>query len=73
MKYAVIKVVNGNYSIDAEGFATKESAKVRWHGTCQSLWNAPDVITAYAEIVDENLDCVDGCKEYIYHYVPNAE
>jgi hypothetical protein len=73
MKYAIIKVVNGNYFIHAEGITTKESAKVQWHGLCQSLWNASDVITAYAEIVDENLDCVEGYKEFIHHDVPNAE
>ena len=65
MKYAVIKVVNGNYSVHAEGITSKNSAKVTYFGLCQTLWNAEDVETAEVRIVDENLDTVDGYKEYI--------
>ena len=67
MKYAVIKVVNGTFSIHAEGFTTIESAKVTYHGLCQTLWNATDVTTAKVAIVDENLYYIDGCTESIYH------
>ena len=67
MKYAIIKVINGNYSVHAEGFTDMASAKVSYHGLCQTLWNAPDVITAEVSIVDENLDCVEGYKEFIHH------
>lgn len=67
MKYAVIKVVNGTYSIHAEGFTTVEAAKVNYHGLCQMLWNAPDVTTAHVMIADEQLDAVDGYKEFIHH------
>ena len=45
------------------------SAKVQFHGLCQTLWNAPDVLSAYVMIVDEQLDVVEGCKEYIHHEV----
>jgi len=67
MKYAVLKVINGNFSVHAEGFTAPESAKVSYHGLCQTLWNAPDVLSAYVEIVDEQMDVVDKCKEYIFH------
>lgn len=67
MKYAVIKVINGSYSIHAEGFATVEAAKVSYHGLAQTLWNAPDVITAEIAIVDEQLDVVEGYREFIHH------
>ena len=67
MKYAIIKVINGNYSIHAEGITELGTAKVQFHGLCQSLWNASDVVTAYVEIVDEQLDVVEGYKEFIYH------
>lgn len=67
MKYAIIKVINGNYSIHAEGFTDIASAKVQFHGLCQTLWNAPDVTTAYVMIADEQLDAVEGYKEYIHH------
>lgn len=67
MKYAIIKVINGNYSVHAEGFTELASAKTSFHGLCQTLWNAPDVITAEVAIVDENLDCAEGYKEFIHH------
>ena len=67
MKYAIIKVINGAYSIHAEGITTIESAKVQFHGVCQTLWNAPDVVSACVMIVDENLDFIGGYKEFIYH------
>lgn len=67
MKYAIIKVINGNYFIHAEGISTLESAKVHFHGLCQTLWNAPDVLSAHVMIADEQLDAVDGYKEFIHH------
>lgn len=67
MKYAIVKVINGNYYVHAEGFTDIASAKVNYHGLCQTLWNAPDVITAEVSIVDENLDAVEGYKEFIHH------
>lgn len=67
MKYAIIKVINGAYSIHAEGFTDVASAKVTYHGLCQTLWNAADVNTAYVMITDEQLDVVEGYKEYIHH------
>lgn len=65
MKYAVVKVTNGNFSIHAEGFTDLSKAKVNFHGLCQSLWNAEDVETACVMIVDENLDVAEGYKESI--------
>ena len=67
MKLAIVKVINGNYSIHAEGITSLASAKTQFHGLCQTLWNAPDVISANVMIVDEQLDCVEGYKEFIHH------
>jgi len=67
MKYAIIKVINGNFFIHAEGITSLESAKTQFHGLCQTLWNAPDVLSAYVMIADEQLDAVEGYKEYIHH------
>ena len=72
MKYAIIKVVNGNYFIHAEGITALESAKTQFHGLCQTLWNSSEVLSAHVMIVDENLDCVEDYKEYIHHDAPNA-
>ena len=67
MKYSIIKCVNGTYTIHAEGITDLAAAKVQFHGVCQTLWNAQDVITAYVMIADEQLDAVEGYKEYINH------
>ena len=67
MTYAIVKQINKNYFIHAEGITDLSSAKTQYHGLCQTLWNAPDVITAYVMIVDEQLDVVEGYKEFIHH------
>lgn len=67
MKYAIIKCINGNYSVHAEGFTEIAKAKTNFHSLCSTLWNATDVLTAEVMLVDENLDCVEGYKEFIDH------
>lgn len=70
MKYGIIKCINGNYFIDSEGYTELPAVKRAYHGVCQALWNAPDVITACVMIVDENLDPIPGgYKEFITHPV----
>ena len=71
--YAIIECVNGFFVVRAEGIQTVEAAKTQYHGRCQALWNAPDVQTAHVSIVDEQLDVVEGYKEYIHHDAPNLE
>lgn len=72
MKYAIVKVINGNYFIHAEGITKLDSAKTQFHGLCQTLWNASDVVKACVKIVDENLDCVEDYKETINKEQPTA-
>lgn len=67
--YAIIKEINGNFFIHAEGITSLASAKTQFHGLCQTLWNASDVIHAYVMIVDTQLDVVEGYKEFIHHDV----
>ena len=67
MKYAIIKVINGNFFVHAEGFTDLSAAKTSYHGLCQTLWNASDVQTACVMITDENLDTIPGYKEFISH------
>lgn len=67
MKYAIIKSINGSYFVHADGITELGAAKVSFHGLCQSLWNAPDVLSAHVAIVDEQLDVVEGYKESIHH------
>ena len=67
MVYAIIKVINGHYFIHAEGITDLANAKTQFHGLCQTLWNASDVLSAYVMIADEQLDAVEGYKEFIHH------
>ena len=69
MKYAIIKVINGNYFVHSEGITDISNAKTQFHTLCATLWNASDVITACVFIADENLDVVSGYKEFISHEV----
>ena len=73
MKYAIIKVINGNYFVHAEGITDLTNAKTQFHGLCQTLWNASDVITACVSIVTENLEWVAGYKEIITHPVEEPQ
>jgi hypothetical protein len=66
MKYSVIKVVNGNFSVVSE-HGDKQSALVKFHDICKTHWNAEDVKTAMVAILDENLNVVEGHREFIYH------
>ena len=65
MAYSIIKVVNGNFSVHAEGFADADAAKVGFFNLCAALWNEQSVNTACVMIADENLDAVQGYKEFI--------
>ena len=67
MKYSIIKCVNGNYSVHAEGIEDISAARVAYHQLCASLWNAPDVQEATVIIADQNLIAVDGYRETICH------
>ena len=60
MKYAIQKVINGNFFVHAEGITDIGNAKTIFHGLCQTLWNAPDVLSAYVMIANEQLDAVEG-------------
>ncbi len=66
MKYAIVKSSNGAFTIDSE-WSDLTKAKVQFHTVCQTLWNAPDVVTAKVMIVDEQLNCVEGYREFIRH------
>lgn len=67
MTYAIIKCTNGNYAIHAEGIASLQSARIGYHQLCAALWNDPGTERAMVMVADENLDAVEGIKEFIYH------
>lgn len=65
--FSIIKVINGNFFIHAEGIKDVTNAKTTFHSVCTTLWNAEDVITACVMIANEQLEPVEGYKEYIHH------
>jgi len=67
MKYAVIKVVNGNFFVHSEGFTDIDKAKVSFFQLCATLWNTPDVLDASVMIVDDKLGIQNGYWEHITH------
>ena len=66
MKYAILKSVNGNFTVDSE-WSDINSAIVGYHGICRTLWNEPTVIKATVEIANEDFDVYPGYREFITH------
>lgn len=58
-KFALVNCVNGNFSVHSE-HETKDAGIIAFHQRSATLWNAPDVITARLNLVDENMFVVDG-------------
>ena len=66
MKYAIVQTSGGNFIVKEEGFTDIGKAKSRYHAICQALWNDASTTKACVMIIDENLDCAEGYKEFIY-------
>jgi len=67
MKLYVCKIVNGGTLTVVSETTNEQNALVNFHGTCQTLWNAPDVLTGMVKILDENMDNWQKKMEYITH------
>lgn len=72
MKYAVIKVVDGAYSIHSEGHDTVEKARFSFYSYCAALANDKKFQTAMVKIVDENLDGVKDYKAFFSNVVDES-
>lgn len=70
MNYAVVQVVNGNFSVVSEHGENLNDAYVKFHDVCKNLYNASDVITAKVAIVASDMTYVDGHIENISHEQP---
>ena len=55
MKYAVVKVVNGNFAIVTEGWTDVNKARVSYYGTCQALYNDITNIQTMAIMIIDSL------------------
>lgn len=62
----VIQKVNGNtVVVSSWGDDALSSAKASYHDRCKLLYADPDTTRGVVALLDNNLDVVDGCKEFI--------
>lgn len=62
----VIQKVNGNMVIISSWKNDKKaSAKQSFHDTCRLLYADAGTTGGVIALVDDNLDVIDGCKEFI--------
>lgn len=64
MKYNVVQIVTSNMVIKST-WADKAKAKQAYHDTLKLLYSDKDTTSGVVAILDDNLDVVDGCKEFI--------
>lgn len=64
-KYDVAQKVNGNLTVVSTWVDNKNGAKQAFHNTCKNLYADAETTSAVVAILDDNLDVVDGMKEYI--------
>ena len=67
MKYAIIKAVNGNFFIHAEGFEDVNKAKVSAFQLCASLANAKEKVDATVIVMDDQLGLQNDTFVHIVH------
>ena len=72
MKYAVIKVVDGNYSVQSEGHTDINDARYSFYSYCAALSKDKGYQTATVMIVDENLDKVEDYKAFFSNVVETS-
>ena len=65
MKYDVVQKVNGNLVIKSTWTDDKAKAKQAYHDTLRLLYADSATTSGVVAILDDNLDVVDGCKEFI--------
>ncbi len=70
MKYAVVRVSNGNFSIASE-HDELNAAQTNFYNQAAALSNSPDVITAHVRVVDENCNTIGSLAASISH--PDVE
>lgn len=65
MKYDVVQKVSGNLVIVSTWVDDLVGAKQAFHNQCELLYADKDTTSGVVAILDDNLDVVDGRKEFI--------
>ena len=64
-KYDVVQKVNGNLVVVSTWENNKSGAKKAFHDRCALLYVDAEVTDGVVAILDDNLDVVDGKREFI--------
>ena len=64
-KYDVVQKVDGNLVVVSTWEDNKNGAKQSFHDRCKLLYADTETTKAVVAILDDNLDVVDGKKEFI--------
>lgn len=64
-KYDVVQKVNGNLVVVSTWEDNKNAAFQDFHNRCRLLYSDSETTKAVVEILDDNLEVVDGKKEFI--------
>ena len=64
-KYDVVQKVDGNLVIRSTWVDNLVRAKQAFHDVCKALYADKDTTNGVVAILDDNLDVVEGKKEYI--------
>ena len=64
-KYDVVQKVSGNLVVKSTWEDNLNGAKQDFHNVCKNLYADKDTTSGIVAILDDNLDVVDGMKEYI--------
>lgn len=64
-KYDVVQKVNGNLTIVSTWTDNLVGAKQAFHERCKLLYSDAETTSGVVAILDDNMDVVDGKKEYI--------
>lgn len=65
MKYDVVQKVDGNIVVKSTWDDNKSGAIKAFHDVCSALWADAETTSGVVAILDDNLDVVDGKKEFI--------
>jgi len=67
-KYYLMWISNGSFQTDKIGEYTSKSAGISaFAAKWSTLEGTAEVVSGIVELVDSNLDVVDGCKRFISH------
>ena len=64
-KLDVVQKVNGNLTVVSTWVDNKNGAKQAFHERCKLLYADTETTKGVVAILDDNLDVVDGMKEFI--------